>query len=359
MFYKNTASQKLYVYAYTPADGLPKTGDAAQITAYVGKDYGAATVLGDTTATEVDATNAPGFYLFDLTQAETNADVLHFSGKSSTSGVKVLGAPAVVFTMPTTGVLSPTTLGRTLVVDASGLADANTVKIGPSGSGTAQTAKDVGSLNISSGKVLIQGTIDQFDDFVDGAGKVTINAAAVTAIWTDTTASDFTAALSVGKSVMNGVSLGTGLTVAAVSGAVGSVTGAVGSVTGAVGSVTGNVGGNVTGSVGSVAAGGISASSFAAGAIDASAIAADAIGSSELAATAANEIADAILDRATAIEGYTPRQAFRLILASLAAKLSGAATTTVAIRDIADTKDRITATVDANGNRTAVTLDAT
>jgi hypothetical protein len=66
-----------------------------------------------------------------------------------------------------------------------------------------------------------------------------------TAIWTDTTAGDFTVAASVGKSVMNGVALGTGLTVAAVSGA-------VGSVTGAVGSVTGNVGGNVTGSVGSV-----------------------------------------------------------------------------------------------------------
>ena len=55
-----------------------------------------------------------------------------------------------------------------------------------------------------------------------------------------------------------------------------SVTGAVGSVTGAVGSVTGNVGGNVTGSVGSVAAGGIAAASFAAGAIDAAAVAADA-----------------------------------------------------------------------------------
>lgn len=38
------------------------------------------------------------------------------------------------------------------------------------------------------------------------------------------------------------------------SGSVGSVTGAVGSVTGAVGSVTGNVGGNVTGSVGSLGA---------------------------------------------------------------------------------------------------------
>lgn len=74
------------------------------------------------------------------------------------------------------------------------------------------------------------------------------------------------------------------------SGSVGSVTGAVGSVTGAVGSVTGNVGGNVTGSVGSVAAGGITASSFGAGAIDAAALAAD----------AGAEIADAVWDEAIA-----------------------------------------------------------
>ena len=49
--------------------------------------------------------------------------------------------------------------------------------------------------------------------------------AIATGVWTDTTAGDFTAALSVGKSVMNGVALGTGLTVVTVSGAVGSVTG--------------------------------------------------------------------------------------------------------------------------------------
>lgn len=89
--------------------------------------------------------------------------------------------------------------------------------------------------------------------------------------------------------------VGGGAVVAAsVTGAVGSVTGAVGSVTGAVGSVTGNVGGNVTGSVGSVATGGIVAASFASGAITADAIAADAIGASELAAGAATEIATAV-----------------------------------------------------------------
>lgn len=47
------------------------------------------------------------------------------------------------------------------------------------------------------------------------------------------------------------------------------VSGAVGSVTGAVGSVTGNVGGNVVGSVGSVASGGVTSASLAASAITA------------------------------------------------------------------------------------------
>src|SRR3990167_1201692 len=39
--------------------------------------------------------------------------------------------------------LAPATPGRTLVVDANGLADANTVKVGPTGAGTAQTAGDI------------------------------------------------------------------------------------------------------------------------------------------------------------------------------------------------------------------------
>jgi hypothetical protein len=46
----------------------------------------------------------------------------------------------------------PATSGRSMVVDASGLVDANTVKIGPTGSGTAQTARDVGaSVLLSTG----------------------------------------------------------------------------------------------------------------------------------------------------------------------------------------------------------------
>lgn len=60
------------------------------------------------------------------------------------------------------------------------------------------------------------------------------------------------------------------------------------------------------------------------------------------------------------VEGsYTAVQLLRIALAALAGKLSGAATTTVSIRDTGDTKNRIVATVDADGNRSAVTLDGT
>ena len=58
------------------------------------------------------------------------------------------------------------------------------------------------------------------------------------------------------------------------------------------------------------------------------------------------------------VEGsLTLTQVMRLMLAALAEKSSGGGTTTVKFRDHADSKDRITATVDSSGNRTAVTLD--
>lgn len=101
--------------------------------------------------------------------------------------------------------------------------------------------------------------------------------------------------------------------------------------------------------VGAMANGVLTTASIAAGAINADALAAD----------AAQEIADALLDRASAIDGYTPRQIMRLVSAALAGKISGAGTTTLTIRDVADTRDRIVATVDADGNRSALTLDAT
>ena len=67
---------------------------------------------------------------------------------------------------------------------------------------------------------------------------------------------------------------------------------------------------------------------------------------------------DAILD--DAVEGTTTlRQAIRLIMSTLFGKVSGAPTGPIVFRDIGDTKARVTATVDADGNRLSITRDAT
>lgn len=60
------------------------------------------------------------------------------------------------------------------------------------------------------------------------------------------------------------------------------------------------------------------------------------------------------------VEGstLTPIKWLRLMGASLFGKASGMGTATAVLRDTTDTTNRITATVDADGNRTAVTLDA-
>lgn len=148
----------------------------------------------------------------------------------------------------------------------------------------------------------------------------------------------------------------------------------VASVVGAVGSVAGNVGGNVAGSVGSVT--GLTAANLdvavstrlAAASYVAPLDAADTraalgmaaanldtqLGALPTAAENATAVLDEIIEAALSL-----RQAMRLCIAAMGGKASGLETTTAVYRDSADTKDRITATVDANGNRTAVTLDLT
>ncbi len=56
---------------------------------------------------------------------------------------------------------------------------------------------------------------------------------------------------------------------------------------------------------------------------------------------------------------FTLQEAMSLILSVLCGKSSGGGTDTVGFRDMADAKDRITATVDPFGNRTAVVVDKT
>lgn len=65
-----------------------------------------------------------------------------------------------------------------------------------------------------------------------------------------------------------------------------------------------------------------------------------------------------LLDEPSAVDGYTVRQILRLLAAACGGKSSGGASDDT-LRDLADSKNRIVTTVDANGHRTAVTLDLT
>lgn len=55
--------------------------------------------------------------------------------------------------------------------------------------------------------------------------------------------------------------------------------------------------------------------------------------------------------------GYSAEEILRLLSAAMAGKVSGADTSEIRFRDLADTKNRIISTVDGNGNRVAITHD--
>lgn len=361
------------VFAWDTTTGVAKTGDAANITAYVSKDYGAVTVLGDTAATEMDATNAKGYYLFDAAQAETNADVLMVSGKSATANIAVIGAPAVIFTRPTTGWLAPTTAGRTLDVSAGGESGVDWANVG-----SPTTAVDLSGTTIKTTQKVDVETIKT--NPVANGGTVTFPTNATLASTTNITGGTVTTATNV--TTVNGLAANV---VTAASIATDAITAdkiaadAIGSSELAASAVT-----EIQSGLSTLDAAGIrTAVGLASANLDTQLTTIDDFLDTEVAAIKAktdlipaspaavgdamtltsgerNSVADALLDRADGVEtGVTPRQGFRLMLATLVGKLSGAATTTINIRDTGDSKNRISATVDSDGNRTAVTLDAT
>lgn len=77
-------------------------------------------------------------------------------------------------------------------------------------------------------------------------------------------------------------------------------------------------------------------------------------------ASALDNVATTLLDFTDGVEAnLTMREGLRLMVAALSGKISGAATATVTIRNYGDDKNRITATVDAYGNRSNITTDLT
>lgn len=200
--FKNVASTFL-VFAFDATTNVPKGGDAANITAYVAIDGGAVTVLGDTSATEFDATNAPGYYWFTAAQAETNGDRLMVTGKSSTSNIKVIGAPAVIYTRPTTGWLAPTVAARTLDVSAGGEAGVDWANVGSPTTANALTATTIAVTQkvdvdtIKTNPVANAGTFT-FPTNATGASTTNITAGTITTVTNLTnaaTAGDFTATM--------------------------------------------------------------------------------------------------------------------------------------------------------------------
>lgn len=74
----------------------------------------------------------------------------------------------------------------------------------------------------------------------------------------------------------------------------------------------------------------------------------------------ASDNATGLLDLANGVEsGLTLRQTMKIVAASLGGKCSGGGTGTIVFRNVADTKDVISATVDNYGNRSALTRDVT
>ncbi len=97
MFKKNVAGQKFYIYAHDVLNDLPKTEDAANITARISKDGGGAAQTDDVNPTELDATHLKGIYYFDALQAESNADAIMLSAVSSTANIRI--DPVFIFPM--------------------------------------------------------------------------------------------------------------------------------------------------------------------------------------------------------------------------------------------------------------------
>ncbi len=59
--------------------------------------------------------------------------------------VSIVGEVVGYFSIQNRSALRPTTAGRTINIDSTGLSDSNMVKVGPTGTGTAQTARDIGA----------------------------------------------------------------------------------------------------------------------------------------------------------------------------------------------------------------------
>ncbi len=113
---KNVAGQIWTVFAFNRTTNEPETGDAANITGNLYLD-GVLNAIDDTNPTETE----DGFYDFDITQAESNADHISIMPASSTANIQVIGSPASLYTRPPDF--------QSLAIDGSGIVQSNVKQI--------------------------------------------------------------------------------------------------------------------------------------------------------------------------------------------------------------------------------------
>jgi hypothetical protein len=389
-FPSGVTDQYIYFVAVDATDKTSFETGLSSFTVHRSRNGAAAAAFTTPTINETDSSNMPGIYELLLDE-----DMTIDSGDEEQDVVlRVTHAGMHPVTLKYSLFRPKITAGETLAV-SSGAGSANVTQFGGS-AGTfsggrpevntthaAGTAWNSGAIGAST---LATDTITAAKIAADAIGASELAADAATEIATAVWASG-TRVLTAGTNIQlpsNGLANVAAWTVA----------------------LTGNITGDLSGSVGSIGTGGITTGSFASGAINAAAIAANAIGASELASDAvaeiqsglalatdlatvagyldteilaikaktdlipaspaavgdiptANQNADALLDRADAIEtGLTFRKALRLLSAMLGGKVSGGGGGTEVFRNaLADSKDRVTVTVDAHGNRSAVTTD--
>ena len=302
-------TQKILLYAIDSSTGLGKSG-LTDLVCSVSKD-GAS----NASATNTAAAVGNGLYSLELTAAETGAALVGVSATSATASVVV--NPLIVFT--TDGAVPPQEAG---------------------------TSGGLGTVDASNRIAGIQGTINDLDGLPTAA---TI----ADQVWDEAT-SGHTSAGSYGKAVGDGVT--TWVT----------ATGFNTTTPPTVEAIADQVWDEATsghtsaGSYGKAIGDGVTSWVTATGfsTFDSSA---DAVTVGNVSSTPINAIADGLLDRADGVEPAsagterTVREALRLILSACAGQVAGASGTTITIRDTNDTTNRITATVDSDGNRTAVT----
>ena len=128
--FKNVASQKVAVFAWNNSLGVAKTGDAGNITAQISKDGAATAATNDTNPTELDATDAPGIYIFDMEQAETNADLVVICAVSSTADIVL--RPVIIYTQTVVPTLTEFNARTLPSADYTVVSDLGTVQSGDS-----------------------------------------------------------------------------------------------------------------------------------------------------------------------------------------------------------------------------------